>query len=203
MRLPLVALLTAVLATTLALTAAPSPSGASSAAPESAAAAAELPSKEQWEADVKKVMEGSTTHLYSRARRARANDFPVRRLAVNLDIDNTSLASHYDHGQPIGPVLQYVRAAHRLGIGVFFNSHRPRDKRTETLRALRAAGFRVDRLCLANRGEGAVHSKKRCRASFRADGFRLIGNVGNRRTDFEGGGYERAYKLPDYDNQLG
>jgi hypothetical protein len=47
------------------------------------------------------------------------------------------------------------------------------------------------------------HSKQRCRASFRADGFRIVANVGNRSTDFVGGGYERAFKLPDYGGRLG
>jgi hypothetical protein len=165
-------------------------------------AEAALPSKARWEADVRAVMAGSTTHLARRARRARANGFPVRRLAINLDIDNTSLATRYDRGRPVEPTLRYVRAARRLGIKVFFNTARPRSWRRGTVRSLRRAGFPVDRLCMARRGEGTVHSKQRCRRAFAADGFRLVGNVGNRRTDFAGRGYERAYRLPDYRGQL-
>ena len=33
-------------------------------------------------------------------------------------------------------------------------------------------------------------------------GFRLIANIGNRRTDFVGGNYMRGYKLPDYGGRL-
>ena len=32
---------------------------------------------------------------------------------------------------------------------------------------------------------------------------RIIANVGNRCTDFVGGDYERAYRLPNYGNRLG
>ena len=35
------------------------------------------------------------------------------------------------------------------------------------------------------------------------NGFTIIANIGNRSTDFVGGNYERAYRLPNYGNRLG
>ena len=35
------------------------------------------------------------------------------------------------------------------------------------------------------------------------NGYRMIANIGNRRTDFVGGNYMRAYRLPNYGNRLG
>ena len=36
----------------------------------------------------------------------------------------------------------------------------------------------------------------------RDKGFTLVANVGNNKTDFQGGGYEKAYRLPNYGGQL-
>ncbi len=162
-----------------------------------------MPSQRQWQADTWEAMRGSLAYLRQRARRARQNGVPVRRLALNLDIDNTSLASYYDRGAAVAPVLRFAREADDLGLQVFFNSHRPRSSWRTSWRALRRVGYPVDRLCLARRGERVVHSKRRCRASFTRDGYRLVANVGNRSTDFVGGRCDRAYKLPDYGGRLG
>ena len=61
----------------------------------------------------------------------------------------------------------------------------------------------VDRLCMRRKGETLPQGKQRCRAKFAAKGFTLIANVGNNPTDFVGGGYEKAYRLPNYGGQLG
>jgi hypothetical protein len=69
-------------------------------------------------------------------------------------------------------------------------------------RQLERAGFRVSRICGRVRGERLAHSKVRCRKRFVDEGYTLIANVGNRDTDFAGGYYERAFRLPNYHNQL-
>jgi hypothetical protein len=161
-------------------------------------ASAPLPSEREWRADVRHAMAGGRAYLTRRADRG------GRRLAVNLDIDNTALATRYDAGEPTPPVLRFARRAERLGMRVFFNTarHRGDGNLHRVAERLRAVGYAVDRVCGRRHGEEIVESKQRCRRQFRDRGYTLVANVGNRRTDFVGGGYERRYKLPSYGGRL-
>jgi hypothetical protein len=163
-----------------------------------AGAAQRLPSEREWRADVREAMSGGRAYLTRRAERGGG------RLAINLDIDNTALASRYDHGEATPPVLRFARRAHRLGMGVFFNTARARGDGNlhRAAERLRDAGYVVDRICGRRHGESIVEGKQRCRRQFRDRGYRLVANVGNRRTDFVGRGYERKFKLPSYGGRL-
>jgi hypothetical protein len=125
-------------------------------------------------------------------------------LAVNVDIDNTALATDYTKQEPVRPVRRFARQADALGMAVFFNTARPRgDGRLRRVgRVLRAAGFPVSGICGKRPGERKVQSKQRCRQRFIDRGYTLVVNVGNRRTDFVGGGYEHGIRLPSYGGLL-
>jgi hypothetical protein len=88
-------------------------------------------------------MEGARAYL---ARRA---DEDGGRLAVNLDIDNTALATHYDAGEATPPVLRFALRAHRLDMAVLFNTARRKGDGNlrETTKVLRQAGYPVTRIC--------------------------------------------------------
>lgn len=176
--------LLATLLTALLLTPAPAP--------------AAVPSERVWKADVRKAMAGSLDYLEQRAARAAKGEM----LAINLDIDNTMLATRYAPGRAVFPVLQFARKARSLGMAVFVNTARLEEKRASTLAEFDAAGYRIDGLCMRDLGEGKVKSKTECRASFREQGYTLVANVGNNVTDFTGGGFEKAYRLPNYNKQL-
>lgn len=164
------------------------------------AARSALPSKQTWLTDVSSAMAGSQAFLKQRLA-ARA---PGERLAVNLDIDNTSLATKYDRGHAIAVVLRFTRYAHRHGIAVLFNTGRgPDEGAAGARRTLRRVGFTVDGFCHRRTGERVAQGKQRCRAAFVASGYTIVANVGNRSTDFVGTNYERAFRLPNYGNQLG
>ena len=45
-------------------------------------------------------------------------------------------------------------------------------------------------------------AKALCRKDFTEAGYTITANIGNRATDFEGGYFDREYRLPDYDGQL-
>ena len=79
--------------------------------PVSAAEAA-VPSQEQWAADVNQAMAGSRVYLRQRVAQGGT------RLAVNLDIDNTSLASHYAYGQAVSVVLRFADYAPGEAAGI-------------------------------------------------------------------------------------
>ncbi|CAB4714383.1 unannotated protein [freshwater metagenome] len=163
------------------------------------AASATVPSEEQWRADVRQAMAGGRAYLTERAADDRPGD---GRLALNLDIDNSMLATEYDTGKAIAVVRRFTRHARSLGMAVLVNTARIVDKRAHTLVALRAAGYRIDGLCMREAGVRVAAGKQRCRREFVRDGYTLVANVGNRETDFLGGNYERAFRLPNYDNQL-
>lgn len=77
--------------------------------------------RERWAADVRTAMRGANTYIAGVAA-------TTRRPALNLDIDNTSLATSpatgYATGRPVGPVLSFARTAHRNGVAVLFNTGR-------------------------------------------------------------------------------
>jgi hypothetical protein len=163
----------------------------------SPADAAGLPGKKQWVADTYKALNGS--RVYVRNRVAEGGT----KLALNLDIDNTSLATYYDTGKPVAVTLRLVEYAKSKGVYILFNTGRNVRQRAQTIAQLKRAGYPVDGLCAHYKGEALRHSKQRCRQSFVNNGFTIIANIGNRSTDFTGGNYERAYRLPNYGNRLG
>src|SRR4051812_33259345 len=91
------------------------------AVPAHAADAAAPPSKAQWQADVRDAMHGSVAYLDERVAEG------GRPLAIVLDIDNTSLATHYGWPQPVRPTLRFARHAHALQVGVYFVTGRYQD----------------------------------------------------------------------------
>jgi hypothetical protein len=157
------------------------------------------PSREQWLKDVSKVMRGSGAYLRARTGSGETG------LAVNFDIDNSSIASYYD-GHDAGAIpriLRFATVARKRGVALVFNTGRLNVQRKRTLTQLTEAGYDVAGLCMRRKGERIPHGKQRCRKRFIAKGYTLIANVGNNPTDFTGGGYEKAYRLPNYRGVLG
>ncbi|PNE40270.1 MULTISPECIES: HAD family acid phosphatase [Streptomyces] len=159
-----------------------------------------LPSESEWLGDVAPVAASLQDYLKDRL----AQGTPGEKPAVVLDIDNTSLATHYDRGKPVEAILKATGYAHEHGAAVLFASYRGADEQDSTTEELRSAGYTVDGLCLKPHGDspGKAEVKLGCRKKYEAQGYTLVANVGNRSTDFEGGHYEKGFKLPDYDGQL-
>ena len=155
------------------------------------------PSKEQWLADTRQAMDGSRSYVGRRVERG------GHRLAINLDIDNTALATYYAEGTAVPVVLRFAKYARGQGVTLLFNTGRERGHLAGVARSLRRVGYDVREICGRKPGERLTHSKQRCRRHFVAEGYTLIANVGNRPTDFAGGGYERAFRLPSYGGALG
>jgi hypothetical protein len=167
-----------------------------------AASAARMPTEKQWVSDTYKALNGSRIYVRDRVARA-GSDQGGSKLALNLDIDNTSLATYYDRGKPVAATLRLVKYAKSKGVYILFNTGRNVKLRSSTIAQLKKAGYPVDGLCAHYKGEPLRHSKQRCRQSFVNNGFTIIANIGNRSTDFVGGNYERAFRLPNYGNRLG
>jgi hypothetical protein len=158
-----------------------------------------LPSQQQWEEDVAHVMAGSHTYLRKAISGGHA------RYAINLDIDNTSVATHYDPGHAIHAVRAFARFAKSKGVAVLFNTGRRASHLKAARKLVRKAGYPLTRMC-GRQGpkETLAHGKKRCRARFIRAGYTIVANVGNNPTDFSGPkNYGRAFRLPNYGGLLG
>lgn len=166
------------------------------------AAKGSLPSARKWKADVATVMTGSRAWLTDRVAAEQRRDRP-RRLAINFVIDNSAIASKYLQGKATPRVYGFAMHAHRQGVALLFNTARVGKQLKKARRLLVKAGYVVDGLCgRSSTRIPLVKGKQHCRTKFAADGYVLIGNVGNRPTDFRGGGYERAFRLPNYKMRL-
>lgn len=160
------------------------------------AEAAPLPSRSQWLTDVRSAMRGADGYLDRRAAQG------GRRLAVVLDIDNTSIETHYGWPDPVRRTLRFARHAHDLGYGVLFVTGRQQSSLRGVRPVLRRAGYPIDAMCGRQPGERLAHSKQRCRRQLTRSGWTITADVGNSRTDFVGRNYERAYRLPNYGGRL-
>jgi predicted secreted acid phosphatase len=199
----LLGLLLPALALALVLPAAPAqaarPTDPGPASAEISKRRADVPSRDQWLADVKTAMAGSRAYVRQRV----AERGPDEKLAINFDIDNTVLATYYDGGGAIPLMARFSKFLQRQGVAMVFNTGRVASQRSSTLAQLKRNGFPVAGLCLRGQGKTLIYGKQRCRDSFAARGWTLIANVGNNDTDFSGDGYEKAYVLPNYGGELG
>ncbi|MFE0020157.1 HAD family acid phosphatase [Amycolatopsis sp. NPDC059021] len=164
---------------------------------EAAAWESGLPSYEQWQADVRKVMDPAIPYLNDRVAQG------GKKLAIVLDIDNTSLETEYHRGAPNKPVLAFAKAAADKGVSVLIATARKESGKSGALSELKKAGYpAITEICLKQDESHAVDVKIRCRKEFVSEGYTLIANVGNRPGDLEYKNYERGFKLPDYDGRL-
>ncbi len=158
---------------------------------------AAMPSRAKWLADTRTAMYGSRAWINERI------ESGEKGLAVNLDIDNTSLATYYARGKAVPVTLRFAKYAGSKHVRVVFNTGRNQKGLAGAVRELRKAGYPVGGICGRRTGESLIHSKQRCRQEFVDKGYTIIANVGNRSTDFVGKNYERAFTLPSYGNHLG
>ncbi|RPE42348.1 putative acid phosphatase of HAD superfamily subfamily IIIB [Streptomyces sp. Ag109_O5-1] len=159
----------------------------------------------QWLSDVAAVTGPAQTYIDSRA----AANTSGARLAIVLDIDNTSLASYFQGGYPTpatAPVLALAQDAHAKGVSVFFVSARTNLIDLATKYNLTHVGYTVDGLYTRTLAEIASESvadfKTSQRKAIETDGYDIVANIGNNTTDLSGGYADTTYKLPDYDGLL-
>ena len=158
-----------------------------------------LPTKQAWLADTAKAMKGSQVYVDRRVAHKKRGE----KLAVNLDIDNTSIQTHYDWPAPVPRVPAFAKHAHGLGVTVLFNTGRRADRLKDVRRMLTEQGYPWLHVCGRHAGETLSESKQRCRKLYISHGYTLIANVGNNATDFDGvQDFGRAFRLPNYGGKL-
>ncbi|MFD4557012.1 HAD family acid phosphatase [Streptomyces sp. NPDC058469] len=159
----------------------------------------------QWLTDVATVTGPAQTYIDSRA----AANTSGAKQAIVLDIDNTSLETHFKGGITVPatpPVLALARDAHAKGISVFFVSARSNLFNAVTKSNLTTVGYTVDGLYARTVAQLLTESiadfKTSQRKAIEANGYDIIANIGNNTTDLSGGYADTTYKLPDYDGLL-
>jgi hypothetical protein len=155
-------------------------------------------------------------------RQRAAHRKPKEKLALILDIDDTTLSSYkqrlqadfaYDpavyhewvqtaQGMAIPGTLRLYKEAQRLGVSVFFVTGRPETERTATERNLRAQGFDNWQKLVVRPEPHGVESvgefKAQVRAGIVAQGYTLALNVGDMWSDLKGKPEaEFSVKYPD------
>jgi putative acid phosphatase of HAD superfamily subfamily IIIB len=149
--------------------------------------------------------------------RARAAHFHGKKLALVLDIDETSLSNYNaiqldnftfgtnsqreaidQTGVKIQPTLDLFNLAKQNGVAVFFITGRRENTRTPTESNLRREGFDGwQQLFLKPDAstETTVQYKSGARANIEQQGYRIIANVGDQYSDLAGGHEDIAFKL--------
>jgi predicted secreted acid phosphatase len=161
----------------------------------------------EWEAD--------TTRQIRRARNVLRRHLDDRRPAIVLDIDDTSLSNYaclkqvdFDRAAAdcadlpaIPQTRSLYRYARRHGVAVFFITGRRERAREDTVDNLKAEGYTRWK-GLRMRPDDQPLSRKdgwkaRTRRAIERRGYRIIVNVGDQRSDLDGGHALRRFKLPN------
>ena len=158
-----------------------------------------LPSQAAWLGDTRRALKGANHYLTVRANKAA----DPSRLAIVLDIDNTSIQSHYAWPLAVPATRRVARHAVALGMHVFFVTGRLQRGLGTVTPVLTDAGYTYDRVFGRRPNEGLVHEKSRHRVRITEKlGFTIVADIGNNTTDLTGPCTGRTYKLPDYGGLL-
>jgi predicted secreted acid phosphatase len=167
-------------------------------------AATTTPTYDTWVADVAAVTGPAQAYVTQRT----ASEASGEKLAIVLDIDNTSLATYYKGGYPTPATpgtLALAQYAHSKGVSVFFVTARTDIIHAFTEYNLTNVGYTVDGLydrSVIDLFSDVAAFKTEQRKEITDAGYTIIENVGNNTTDLTGGYAEKTYKLPDYDGLL-
>ncbi len=153
---------------------------------------------------------------------ARADPAESAKMAVVFDIDETALSTyeyqkamdfgHYGaawhewlrrrRGTALPAVLEVYQAARAKGLAIFFVTGRREAFRADTEANLRAVGYEGWTELLmkpdAYSQRSVVPFKSGARAGIEARGYRILLNIGDQKSDFEGGHAEHTICLPNY-----
>jgi predicted secreted acid phosphatase len=167
--------------------------------------------------DIAEVDSRALAYLKKRVERAA----PGEKLAIILDIDETSLSNYRDMvklsfggtfadvmaGEDKGtdaviePTLGIYQFAKAHGVAVFFVTGRTRNYRTSTARNLQRVGYKgFDGLTLKPEGyreTSVVPYKSSARKAIADAGYTIVLNIGDQESDLAGGFSEKTFKLPN------
>jgi acid phosphatase len=172
----------------------------------------------QYQKDINHVVQQAVDYLKQRLQQ---NDFAGKKPAIVLDIDETSLSNYLDMlkldfggtldeviaaedkgtDAAIQPTLTLYRYAKAHQVAVFFITGRYEYERQATMENLRKAGYENwDGLYLRSGKYEKVHAaiyKTAMRKQIAEQGYDIILNMGDQKSDLAGGVADKTFKLPD------
>ncbi len=171
-----------------------------------------------YDKDINQVMKQAMNYL---KQRVAENQSTQKKLAIILDIDETSLSNYSDirkedfggtvdeiraaedqgHDPAITPTLELYQFAKANNVSVFFVTGRHEPEREVTAKNLKQAGFdNWDGLVLRdgkfNKAPATVY-KSAIRKKLTGEGYDIIINIGDQHSDLAGGYADKAFKLPN------
>ena len=172
-----------------------------------------------YEKDVDTVVKDAEKYLMRRV--AENKKAPQKKLAMVLDIDETSLSNfsgnkkndfsglphiidtqyHEKSATAIKPVLRLFNEAIKNGVTVFFVSYRPDEVRSQTISNLEKAGYHGWKTLYLPKGEELKLSAETYKTDIRKiltdQGYNIILNLGDQDSDLAGGLAEHTDKIPN------
>lgn len=173
-----------------------------------------------YQVDVQKVIDHAKVYLRDRIQSNNLLSHP-KKLAIVLDIDETSLSNYpymkqLDFGidspllssmifesedPPIKPTLELFKYALQNHISIFFVTGRFEKMRALTVNNLNRAGYSGwTELFLkpsSYHENSAIPYKSAVRKLISDEGYDIVLNIGDQKSDLDGGYSERTYKLPN------
>lgn len=171
----------------------------------------------KYERDLAQVDHQAKEFIKERIAHAKPNE----KLALVLDIDDTSLSNFQDmelmsfggtkdeiisaiakgKDPEIKPTLELFRYAKSKNMAVFFITGRPETMREITEKNLKAAGYRDwDGLIFRPNdyaSKSIIPYKSGSRRALSKNGYVIVANVGDQMSDLSGGFSEKTFKLPN------
>jgi predicted secreted acid phosphatase len=155
--------------------------------------------------------------VYRRFKRCKRTRTKVQKLAIVLDIDETSLSNYTGllasgfsstgtvtpavtgTGTAIAPTLALYHDARDHGVAVFFITGRPSQIQSITEQNLKSQGYNQGWAGLSFKpsSSGTEAFKSSERAKIEQQGFDIVLNMGDQESDLDGGHADRDFKLPN------
>ncbi|OAJ34922.1 HAD family acid phosphatase [Piscirickettsia salmonis] len=175
----------------------------------------------EYEYDVRHIIDQAKYYL-TKCIAANKASRHQKKLAIVLDIDETSLSNYSDlkklgfggtnlqqeqaEGRAddvaIASTLDLYQFAQAHHVAVFFITGRTEMYRSATMKNLKAAGYTVwQQLDLKPNDynkPSVIDYKQSRRQAIAAQGYDIVLNIGDQYSDLAGGYADRTYKLPDY-----
>ncbi len=173
-----------------------------------------------YEKEITAVVKQAEAYIDARAK-TNARLAAPKKLAIVLDIDDTSLSNYQDivgrdfcdnakliragikraNTPAITPVLELYKNARNEKVAIFFVTGRRPDLQRATEKNLKAAGYTTWNGIFfrpkEDLNQSVVPFKTQVRSNIEGQGYTIIASIGDQESDLKGGYAEKTFKLPN------